>query len=419
MAESRREFLADMGGLAAMAAVGGKAQAGRRPQPAPRPTGAPPALPVRGDFAIPKDLTYLNAGFTHPMPIAAALAARHYVDSRAEPGLPLTQSVDIKAEFAALINAKPSEIAFVPNTSTGENLVVNRLGIPTGRGNVVTDALHFEGALLHLGELRRRNGLDLRIVKPRGWTIDLRDLERAIDKNTTLVEVSLVSMVNGFQHDLKAVCDLAHAHGALVYADVMQAAGATPIDVRASGLDFCACSSYKWLMGDFGLGFLYVKEALLERMSACPQYGYFEARHITPHLLPGDPPGDAPYTWELKPDAGGRFEVSTPAIGVMIALGKSLPYIRGLGVETIQAYRQPLLKKLQAEMPRLGFEPITPPGTASALLCFGLNGKDYRPLLARLEQRKVHVRVGSDYLRVSPSVFNDMADVDRLLETLS
>ena len=418
MSKSRREFLAHVGGLAALAAVPGGSSL--PPEPLPSSLATPvAALPARQDFAIPQDLTYINSAFTHPMPIRAALAARRYVDSRAEPGLPLTQNVDIRSEFAALIHAKPSEICFVPNTTTGENLVVNGLGIPEGHGNVVTDALHFEGALLHLGELQRRNGLDLRIVRPRDWRIDLRDMERAMDKNTKLVEVSLVSMVNGFQHDLKAVCDLAHAHGALVYADVMQAAGATPIDVRESGLDFCACSSYKWLMGDFGLGFLFVKESLLDRMAACPQYGYFEAQAIESHLLPGDPPGDTPYTWQLKAGAAGRFEVSTPAIEVMMALGESLPYIRALGVANIQTYRQPLLRKLQQEMPRLGFEPITPPESASPLLCFGLKGKDYRPILERLSKRKVHVRVGSNYLRASPSVFNDMADIERLLDTLA
>ena len=104
----------------------------------------------------------------------------------------------------------------------------------------------------------------MRLVRPRDWRIDPADMERVVDRKTRLVAVSLVSWYNGFQHDLKRVCDLAHAHGAYVYADIVQAAGNTPIDVRASGVDFCACSSFKWLMGDFGLGFLYVREALLD-----------------------------------------------------------------------------------------------------------------------------------------------------------
>jgi selenocysteine lyase/cysteine desulfurase len=111
-----------------------------------------------------------------------------------------------------LINAKPSEISYVPNTSTGENLVINGLGIKRGidgfGGNVVTDSLHFDGALVHLLELKTQ-GLDLRIVAPKDFRIDVRDLEKVVDKNTKLIELSLVTMYNGFQHDLKAVCDLA------------------------------------------------------------------------------------------------------------------------------------------------------------------------------------------------------------------
>ena len=60
--------------------------------------------------------------------------------------------------------------------------MVNGLGIVGTDSNVVTDALHFEGALLHLGELNRRSGRDVRIVMPRDWRIDLKDLERVIDR---------------------------------------------------------------------------------------------------------------------------------------------------------------------------------------------------------------------------------------------
>ena len=128
------------------------------------------------------------------------------------------------------------------------------MDIPRSGGNVVTDALHFEGST-YLYRTLEKQGLDLRVVMPRDWRIELKDLEKVIDGKTKLVALSLVSFVNGFQHDLKAVCDLAHSHGAYVYADIVQAAGAVPIDVHATGLDFCACASYKWLMGDMGLRF--------------------------------------------------------------------------------------------------------------------------------------------------------------------
>ena len=378
------------------------------------------ALPAKRDFAIPDGITYLNCAYTHPIPKAGFEALRDYADRRARPeavSKPLQKKpVDIKAEFAALINAKPSEISFIPNTSTGENLVVNGLDIPRSGGNVVTDELHFEGALLHLQALQQKPGLDLRIVKPRDWRIDLQDLQQAIDKKTRLVELSLVAMDNGFQHDLKAVCDVAHASGAYVYADIVQAAGNTPIDVRASGVDFCACSSFKCLMGDFGLGFLFVKEDLLDRVIQRTQYGYYQARELESHFLPGDTPSAAPYSWQLTSDATGHFEVGTQAIGAAQVLAESLPYIRSLGVENIHAHRQPLLKKLREEMPRLGFQPLTPPESTSAIISFVVRNPE--EVRKRLANAQVNVRVSDRYIRVSPSIFNDLTDIDRLLESL-
>lgn len=75
------------------------------------------------------------------------------------------------------------------------------------------------------GELAKQ-ALDIRIGRPRDWRIDWRDFDRLIDSTTKLVAWSEVSMATGFQHDLKAICELAHARGALVYADAVQAVGA-------------------------------------------------------------------------------------------------------------------------------------------------------------------------------------------------
>ena len=412
---TRREILAGLGTVAARIAtpLASITESTSSPRSAP-------SLPAKQDFAIPADLTYLNSAYAHPMPLAAATALREWTDYRARPEVvsrPKKFVSNVKAEFAALINAKESEISYVESTSAGEDLVVNGLDIDYKSHNVVTDALHFEGALLHLEALQQRFGLDLRVVMPRDWRIDLHDLERVVDKKTKLIEVSLVAMHNGFQHDLKAVCDLAHSRGAYVYADIAQAAGSTPIDVRASDVDFCACSSFKWLMGDLGLGFLFVKEGLLDRVIHRSQYGYYQASTLESHFLPGDPPNPAAYTFTLANNASGHFETGTHAIGVAHVLAQSLPYIRRLGVENILAHRQPMLKRLHQEMPRLGYEALTPPESTSALASFSV--KDYESVERRLHKAGVNARVSQRYIRISPSVFNDMNDIEKLLEALA
>jgi selenocysteine lyase/cysteine desulfurase len=377
-------------------------------------------LPAQADFAIPPGLTYLDSAFAHPLTVAAATAVAGYLDTRTlRKERDLAGDVlaaEVKREFAALINAGPTEISFVPNTSTAENLVVRGLGVAPGSGNVVTDGLHFDGSLVLYGELAKQ-GLDLRLVPPRDWRIEAADLERVVDRKTKLVAVSLVSWYNGFQHDLAAVCELAHAHGARVYADIIQAAGNTPIDVKASGVDFCACATFKWLMGDYGLGFLYVREELLGRVVRRTQYGYRLA-DTELHYLPSDPPAGAPVTWTLHGDAGGHFEVGSHPRAALSALAVSLPYLRRLGVASIQAYRQPLLKCLREELPRLGFTPITPDGTPSALIAFTMPGAEAR-FAARLRRAGVTVGLSGDRMRISPSFFNDERDIETLLEALA
>ena len=415
---SRRDLLVRAGGLAAAAAVPGlsflkEGDVG--------PAAGQEAFPRKADFSIPDGVTYLNGAYMHPMPNAVREAVRAYNDRRA--GFTTQTSSDpeisgtVKAAFASLINADPSEISFIPNTSTGEVLVVQGLGIPGSGGNVVTDALHFEGAIVNLQALQRDAGLDLRIVMPRDGRIDLEDLARVIDTDTRLVEISLVTMYNGFQHDLKAVCDLAHAHGAYVYADIIQAVGAVPIDVRESGVDFAACSGFKWLMADLGLGFLYVREDLLGRVVGRTQTGYHSVSRYATHFLPHDAPGPAPFSWEFGASTSAHFEVGSVSGAARAALGAAIPYLRDLGGERIRDHRQPLLDRLREEMPRRGFDCVTPEGTESAIITFTM--ADGTGVQDRLVRAGVDARVASNFVRFSPSVYNDLSDVDRALEALS
>lgn len=382
---------------------------------------APPQLPAKAEFPVVSSEVCLNNARWHPISRGALRTVQEYLDYKAGGGGNAPEYANriqnkAKSLFAQLVNAKLAEISFVPSTVVGENLVVSGLGLPSIGGNVVTDALHFEGSLYLYGELAKQ-GLDVRIVRPRDWRIDLRDLERVVDRNTKLVALSLVSMINGFQHDLKAVCDLAHAHGAHVYADLAQAAGAVPIDMRTNGLDFGACASYKWLMGDMGLGFLYVRESLMDRVIRRSQFGQRQLANYEYHLFPYDPPGNTVMEWTQSADAGGHFEIGTVSNTTVACLTYSLKYLQDLGVEKIQSYRRPLIERLQKELPRLGFQSMTPPESTSPIVTFAR--QDVEGTKARLRQARVDISVYKNRIRISPSVYNDQGDVDRLLECLA
>jgi selenocysteine lyase/cysteine desulfurase len=429
---NRRDLLAGIGSVAATAALNSLGAQLRPPSvDATMPVGLP-EFPRKADFTIDEGYTYINAAYTHPIPKVALEAARRAAESRGALRIPATdgrgaggrgseQRSNPKALFADLINAKPTEIAYVPSTSFGENLVVQSLGLHRRYdGNVVSDGLHFEGALMHLLELKKR-GLDVRIVKPtKDARIDMNDLEKAVDKNTRLIEISSAAMYNGFEHDLKAVSDLAHAHGALVYADIIHSAGTGPFDITASGVDFAACSTFKWLMGDFGIGFLYARESALDKIER-PLIGYMEGDvdAFYPPTLP-----DAEYSaiaYTLNKSTPGMFEPGTFGGSAVAAalLATSLNYVKSLGLENIQAHRQPMLEKLRREVPRFGLALVTPPESKGGNITFAKKDVGTSDVPKKLAAAKVNVRFSQHWMRLSPSVYNDMKDIDRFLEAMS
>jgi selenocysteine lyase/cysteine desulfurase len=270
----------------------------------------------------------------------------------------------------------------------------------------VIDELHFTTSLYMYKELEKK-GVELRIVKHRDWAIDVNDMDRAIDKNTRLVSLALVSNVNGFIHDAKAVAALAHARGAYVFADIIQAVGAVPVDVKALGIDFASAGTYKWLMGERGLGFLYVREDLQGTVLPTTRYGHRQVSNFN----------RAELTWEPLP---GAAKYETGGIGVLLAacVSAGIDYVQALGLDKIRSHARQLTDRLQKELPPLGYKPLTPSGNETPILAFEL--KDAAATAKALQAGKVTATVigNENRLRLSVSVFNTHEDIDRVVEVL-
>lgn len=376
-------------------------------------------LPHKKFFAIKG--TYLNAAYTHPMSKGSYLAINEYLHERLADGQKPRHTMDdnrteAKKLFAKLINADVEEIAWIPSTMVGENAILNGLSIPGSKSRVVTDAYHFSGSLFLYNELARQ-GLDLHIISPRENRIHTDDFEAAITPGTKLVALSLVSAFNGYQHDLKKVCEIAHARRALVFADIIQAAGAVPIDVKESGVDFCSSATYKWLMGDFGAGFLYVRKDKLDMLKRS-QIGYRQEASFISHVYPFDDPGDKLFESSFRSDTAGRFEVGTLANEAIPALRHSLEYLLNTSVDRIQSYRKPMLDLLQEKLPALGFIPLTPIASTSPIVSFAYKVA-YTKWQPIIDAAGINIQLYKNRMRVSPSVYNDMDDIHKLIKALS
>ncbi len=376
-------------------------------------------LPDKASFT-PTGITYLNSGSQHPIPIASKRAVDMYFAKRMlDPAAMKYDRPDdaVRAKFAKLVNADSAdEIGYVQSTTIGEQMVLRGLGLPQSGGHIVVDVLHFFGSLPTYIEMAKQ-GVEVTWVRDKDGRILLSDMKKAIRKGTKLVALSAVSTINGFEHDLRAVCDIAHANGALVYADIIHAAGCVPIDVKATGVDFAACATYKWLMGDFGLGFIYARKDVLGQLRRT-EFGYETMSKFDPHIYPFDPPGTtiADYAWE--DNTGGHFAHSTISFHVIAQLDRSLDYIMGIGVPAIQAHAQKLTSHLKKELPRMGYTMLmTPPEATTPIVTCALEGASDK-LDGKLKAAKVWITVGRNRFRVTPSVFNDEADIEKLLSVL-
>jgi selenocysteine lyase/cysteine desulfurase len=400
----RREFLAGAGALAVATRSGLAAQA-------PRPGTVFPAS-VRADFPLAAAETYLNSAAIHPVGTFTARAidqtlqfrVRGAGEGRTDFGA--DRQNDLKRRYGQLIGARPSEIAFISSTSDGENIVVLGLDLPRRGGNVVIDELHFTSSLYLFKELEKK-GVQLRIVKHRDWAIDVGDMDRVIDRNTRLVSLALVSNVNGYMHDCAAVAALAHARGAFVFADVIQAVGAVPLDMRTLGIDFASTGTYKWLMGERGFGFLYVRDEHQGTVLPTTRYGHRQVTNFNRAHL----------TWEPLPGAA-MYESGNIPVLLAAGVAAGIDYVQALGIEKIRAHARQLTDRLQRELPPLGYPSLTPRGTETPIVAFAL--KDAAATAKALQAARVSATIiaNENRLRLSVSVFNTHDDIDRVVQVL-
>jgi len=381
------------------------------------PIPAAVRLPFKQGY-IQSNVTYLDSGSQHPISLGAQAEAHRYLAQRAlDPAAAAFRRNDsgVLEKYARLVNADVDEVAFVQSTTAAEQMFLKALGIPESGGRIVTDTLHFFGSLPLYVEMQRR-GMEVTWVRDRGGRIPAEDMLEAIRPGTRLVAVSLVSTINGFQHDLRAICDRAHEVGALVYADIIHAVGCVPVDLHASGVDLAAGASYKWLMGEFGLGFLYVRKDVRPQLKRV-NYGYYGMSEFQSHIYPYDPSGESIVDYAFRDDATGAFALGTHAHTPIAILNHSLDFLLQVGVDRIQTHAQTLIGALKEELPKRGFELITPSEATTPMVACALHGA-HDTIGGKLESAGVKISISRNRFRVSVSVFNDMNDIDRLLAAL-
>ena len=214
-----------------------------------------------------------------------------------------------------------------------------------------------------------------------------------------------MSNVNGFMHMPRGL-DRAHARGRTCFADIT-GVGALPIDVKALGIDFAASGTYKWLMGERGIGFLYVREDLQGTVLPTTRYGHRQVSNFNRAQL----------TWEPMPGAA-RYETGGISTIMAAAVNAGIDYVNKCGLTNIRTHAKDLTDRLQKELPPLGYKALTPIGTETPIVAFEL--KDPAATTKMLQAGRVAATViaNENRIRLAVSVFNTHDDIDKAIAVL-
>ncbi|MBA3540451.1 MAG: aminotransferase class V-fold PLP-dependent enzyme [Deltaproteobacteria bacterium] len=316
---------------------------------------------------------------------------------------------EIRGLFARLVNAHHCEIALGPNATACQSSLAAALQPIAGRTTIVTTSLDFPSSR-YLWHAQERRGFQIKTVPSHdGISMPVDGLVAAIDERTAVVAVPLVAYTNGALLRAKQVIDAAHAAGALVVLDAYQAAGIVPIDVRALDVDVLVAGTHKWLCAPAtGLAFLFVKQALAERLE--PAYPGWFAHADT-----------LAFAERYVPAAGARrFEQGSPAIEAIYAARAGVRFALEVGVGAMRARSLELTDRLVAGADSLGIPLGTPRdhGERAGVICLDVQEPNRVADVLRSRGIDVDTRPGTGIrLSAHPCVTED--DCDRVLAELA
>ena len=366
-------------------------------------------------FDIPDDVAYLNCGYMSPLMKRVRDAGIAGLARKAHPWKIVPRdffsgSDALRTAFAELINARADDIAIVPAASYGVSTAARNLPLAGGQ-NVIVVEDQFPSNVYPWRERAREAGAVVRTV-PRpsegGWT---RAVLNAIDGATAIVAIPHCHWTDGGLFDLERIGDRCRERGIALSLDVTQSLGVLPLDVQQIQPDFLICAAYKWLLGPYSTGCVYVARRW-QRDGRPIEHNWIHRRNAEDFARLVN------YQDEFEPGAR-RFDVGERSNFALVPAAEAgIRQLLEWGVdnvcETIEAMADDIIERVRP----LGLTALPKGERAPHYLGLQMAGEPPPGLLPELAKRHVYVSVRGSSIRVTPHLYNTEADVDRLLQAL-
>lgn len=366
-------------------------------------------------FEIPDDVAYLNCGYMSPLPRSVRAAGERAVARKSRPWEITPEQFFASMEgprerFAALVGASPDTIALTPSASYGMATAARVLPLSRGQQVLLLDE-EFPSTTYAWMERARETGAEA-VLLPRpaddDWT---RVVLEAIGPRTAVAALPHCHWTDGGLLDLAAIREALDRVGAALVLDVTQSLGALPLDLAAVRPDVMAVACYKWLLGPYSTGFLYADPRWHGGTPIEHNWINREGSEDFSRLVD--------YRTGFRTGAR-RYDVGEPSnFALLPMVSEGLRQIEAWSVPEVQATLAGITRQLVEAVRPLGFTAAPAHLRAGHLIGLRMPGGLPAGLGARLVARGVYVSVRGSSLRISPHLYNNAADLDRLVAGLT
>ncbi|TMQ57733.1 MAG: aminotransferase class V-fold PLP-dependent enzyme [Candidatus Eisenbacteria bacterium] len=369
----------------------------------------------RAKFEVDDEVAYFNTAALSPLLLSVRAAGEEALARRARPwtiSAPdwFSDAEQLRSRFAQLIGGTADDVALVPATSYGLSVAARNLRAGPGDHVLVLDQ-EFPSSYYSWQRFARRTGAELLVVRRepgQSWTEAILD---AIDERVAVASIPNVHWTNGAFVDLQRVSLALREAGSAFIIDASQSLGAIPLDVASLKPDAMVAVGYKWLLGPFSLGFLYLDPGLhdgepLEEnwISRAGAEDFTQLVDYHDEYLPG----------ARRFDVGQRtnFQLTPMA---MAAIQQLLDWTVPRIAATLQARTNAIARRAES----LGLTVPPPSARAPHMLGLELPPAAARRTAVALEEARVITSMRGSSLRISPHLHNSQEDADRLLNAVA
>ncbi|MFL6276398.1 MAG: aminotransferase class V-fold PLP-dependent enzyme [Blastocatellia bacterium] len=368
---------------------------------------------IRALFPVTEKYVYLNHAAVSPLSTRVRDAMNQLIDDVTLNGSVnyagwLAAYEQARASAARLVNARPSEIAFMRNTSDAISAVANGLAWRTG-DNIVTNDVEFPANVYPWMRIAERHGVTIKKVAERDGRIDADELLALVDERTRVVTMSWVQFASGFRADIQRIGRFCRERGVLFFIDVIQGLGGLQLDVERDHVDAFAADAHKYLLGPEGIAVMYISERVLGQIEPTV-VGWTSVQHWEDYL---------DYRLDYR-DGARRFECGTLNTAGVYGIGAAIDLFLEVGPAAVEAHLLGLNEYLAEQLSGKGYHVVSSrrPGETSGIVC--CTHPRYAPsqLYHHLLERHIITAPRIGRLRLSPHFYNTRDDIDALIAAL-